>query len=429
MRKLKILIVTYHPWRENISVGNTLDNIFTGLEDKLEFANIYIRDDQPSSRLVSRFFHISEKELAKSIFSRKSVGKEFVDTRKVYAEHFPSWYNVARRKRWDLMLLVQDLIGVMGCWQSEALDKFVDKFDPDLIFGPLGRMPVSNNIMTYISKKKCVPLITYPWDDHYSLHKRSWSPLFWLRLFIEREAIRKCAKQSEFLYCISSLMQKEYNQYFSKKCKLLYKGYDFLKKPNIKKADKIIKIIYMGNIGAGRWKLLAKVVKAINEINTNGTKIQMNIFTLSPKSKRMSKLLNIGESHLMEPVPESAKMSTLAEADVLLHVEPIATKERLMYRLSFSTKIVDYLYCAKCILAIGGNTASMQYLIENNAGIVENNANNIKKRLMDLTQNQSLITEWAERAWECGVKNHKIDSIQETVYNDFRRIVNEYTNK
>ena len=60
-RKIRVLVVTYHPWREDISVGNTLSNIFRGMEDKVDFFNIYIRDDKPSTKLVKRFFHISEK--------------------------------------------------------------------------------------------------------------------------------------------------------------------------------------------------------------------------------------------------------------------------------------------------------------------------------------------------------------------------------
>lgn len=429
-RKIRILVVTYHPWREDISSGNTLSNIFNGMEDKLEFANVFIRDDKPCNLIVSRFFNISEKGLAKSIFSQHPVGEEVKavgdNERK---ENFSASYNAARRMRWDILLFAQDIIGLLGNWKSEGLDNFVDDFKPDLIFGPLGRMPVSNNIMTYLSKKHNVPLVTYPWDDHYSLYKRSWSPIFWIKLFVERKAIRRCALQSKYLYCITSLMQKEYSIYFKKECRLLYKGYDFDKKPMIKQPSEALKIIYMGNIGSGRWKVLAKVVNDINEVNCNKKRMELYIYTLSPKSKEMERLLNDGDSHLMSPVPESVKMQVLKEADVLLHVEPTTTKDRLMFRLSFSTKLVDYLYNAKCILALGGHSASMQYLQENDAGIVELDEKNIKNRLTELMENPNLIMEYSEKAWLCGVKNHKIETIQSNVYNDFVNVVEFYANK
>lgn len=420
---IRVLVVTYHPWREDISVGNTLSNIFDGMEDMIEFANIYVRDDKPSNKLVGRFFNISEKGLAKSIMTRKPVGKEeeaVGETEK--KENFSASYNAARRMRWDSLLLAQDLIGIWGVWKSKALDEFVTSFNPDLIFGPLGRMPVGNNIMTYLSKKYNCPLVTYPWDDHYSLHKKSWSPIFWMKLFVERNSIRKCAKQSKYLYCITSLMQEEYAKYFDKECRLLYKGFDFDNKPEIKHPNNVLKMIYMGNIGSGRWQILAEVATAINELNVDGKKLEMYVYTLSPKSAEMEKALNVGASHLMEPVPSSEKMKTLKEADVLLHVEPTTTKDRLMFRLSFSTKLVDYLYNAKCILAMGGDTASMQYLIENNAGIVEMDETKIKDRLMELVDKPSMIVDYAEKAWDCGVRNHKISTIQERLYNDFKQI-------
>lgn len=39
--QIKVLVVTYLPWSNDISVGNTLSNIFKGMEDRIEFANIY----------------------------------------------------------------------------------------------------------------------------------------------------------------------------------------------------------------------------------------------------------------------------------------------------------------------------------------------------------------------------------------------------
>ena len=113
IKKTKILVVTYHPWRDDISVGNTLSNIFDGMEDRIEFANVYVRDDKPSNKLVGKFFNISEKGLAKSIITRTATGKvvePVAETEK--KENFSASYNAARRMRWDSMLLVQDMIGI-----------------------------------------------------------------------------------------------------------------------------------------------------------------------------------------------------------------------------------------------------------------------------------------------------------------------------
>lgn len=419
------MVVSYLPWREDINVGNTLSNIFSGMEDKMEFANIYFRDDNPNTNLAKRFFQISEKSMLRNILSRKPIGKEiYLRDLKKNNSSFSNAYNNARRLRWDIFLLMQDMIGILANWKSPELDTFVQDYAPDIIFGPLGRMPVSNNLMTYLSRNYGIPLISFPWDDHYSLHKYSFSPVFWIKTFIERHAIRKCAKQSVFLYTISHLMQNEYSVYFNKECKVLQKGYKFVKGPSKAVTSQCLKMIYMGNIGSGRWKILSKMVEVINELNLSEKRIELYIYTLSPKSASMVRKLNYGYSFLMPPVENSEIMNILNSADILLHVEPVAKKDRLFFRLSFSTKLVDYFYNSKCILALGGETASIRYLRDNDAAIVESNLENIKDVLSYIITNPSIVNTYAEKSWACGLRNHNIELIQDNLYKDFYRIKN-----
>lgn len=422
-RKLRILVVTYLPWSNDISVGNTLSNIFRGMEDKLEFANIYFREDIPNNDIVSRFFNISEKQLAKSIIKKKSIGQE-IFPKTTEKKEFSSKYNKARSMRWDSMLLVQDLIGILGYWKSKALDEFVDSFQPDLVFGPLGRVPVSNNLMRYVSKKFEIPLITYPWDDHYSLKKVAFSPFFWIKTFVERHAIRKCADQSEYLYGITQSMCEEYARYFHKNFKVLYKGYIFDKMPEIKETTIPLKFIYMGNLGSGRWQVLGRMAEAINEINRKeGKKAEMYVYSMSPKTSVMIKALNQGDSHLMPPVDNDEVLSTMRSADVLVHVEPTSLKDKLFFRLSFSTKLVDYFFNARCIFALGGETGSIKYLRDNDAAIVETDVHKIKGQIERLIYQPGLVEKYAIKAWECGLEHHQIKSIQEGIYSDFYNVI------
>lgn len=422
-RKIRVLVVTYLPWSNEISVGNTLSNIFRGMEDRLEFANIYFREDNPNNDIVSHFFNISEKQLAKSIFDRKAVGHEVHPEETPQKKSFSNRYNKARSMRWDSMLLAQDMIGVLGKWKSNALNEFVEHFQPDFVFGPLGRVPVSNNLMRYVSTKYDIPLVTYPWDDHYSLKKVAFSPFFWIKTFVERHAIRKCAKQSEFLYGITQTMCDEYARYFHKDIKVLYKGYDFGEMPEIKKFTIPLKFIYMGNLGSGRWQVLGKLAEAINEINKKGKKVEMLVYSMSPKTEAMKKALDNGDSHLMPPVDNKDVLATMKSADVLVHVEPALLKDRLFFRLSFSTKLVDYFFNARCILALGGDTSSIRYLRDNDAAIVETDVCKIKEQIERLVNQPDLVSEYAEKAWDCGLRNHQIQEIQDGIYSDFCNVI------
>ena len=73
--------------------------------------------------------NISEKGLAKSIITRTATGKvvePLAETEK--KENFSASYNAARRMRWDSMLLVQDIIGILGVWKSKAFWSHDDQY-------------------------------------------------------------------------------------------------------------------------------------------------------------------------------------------------------------------------------------------------------------------------------------------------------------
>ena len=76
-RKIRVLVITHAPWRNDTSIGNSYSNIFAEMDDRIEFAQLYIRDGMPENCLVHQYFHISEKQLLKSILSRKPVGRNF----------------------------------------------------------------------------------------------------------------------------------------------------------------------------------------------------------------------------------------------------------------------------------------------------------------------------------------------------------------
>jgi len=60
-RKIKVLVITHSSWRNDTSVGNSYSNIFVGMDDRIEFVQIYIRDGIPENNLVHKYFKISEK--------------------------------------------------------------------------------------------------------------------------------------------------------------------------------------------------------------------------------------------------------------------------------------------------------------------------------------------------------------------------------
>lgn len=429
-KKIKILVVTYLPWREDNNIGNSYSNIFNGTDiDKYEFAHIFVRDGMPQNKLCHEYYHISEKSLMKRfLVKRTTVGKYFhVDECKDQSkDQFSKMYNKARILRWEIFFWIRDLVGWPYFWKESQFEEFLDKFKPDIVFGTLSAYPIISNMMCYISKSRNIPLVTYPWDDHYTLNRTCWSPIFWIRRFQGRYFQRKSVKQSSYMYVISNLMQDEYTKIFKKDCRLLFKGHVFENDKVIGyKMHKPINILYMGNIGGGRWKAIAVLAQAVKRLNEKcgEQKIVLNIYTLSPKDKEIMAALNIeGSSYLNDSVPNEKVNETMDGADILLHAEPFEKKDYQYYRASFSTKLVDYFYRAKSIMSIGGMTASTDYLIRNDATIYVNKTD-IDRILELIVRNPQILEEYAHKSWDCGVRNHQISSIQKRMYNDFKRII------
>lgn len=435
-RKIRILVVTYLPWREDNNIGNSYSNIFKDTEDKYEFAHIYIRDGLPQNKLVKEYYHISEKGLMKHLWKPSTkVGKymHIENSLNTPKDTFSSAYNRMRILRWQIFFLGRSIIGASNCWKNESFDDFFNTFKPDVIFGTLPTEPLVSNIMIYVKNRLDIPLITYPWDDYYSLNHSNLSPVFWIRKFMSRHYLRKTAANSEFLYVISDVMKHEYENIFHKECKLLFKGHHF-DSPRYETVDVKfpIKMVYIGNIGGGRWKTLSALAHAAKEINDKeGKKIfQLDVYTLSPKSNEIMKGLNIeGTSRINEPVANEDVATVMGNAHILLHVEPFRKSEYQFYRASFSTKLVDYFYAARCILAVGGMTASTDYLKSRDAAICVTDPKGISETLDKIKTCPELITEYAKKSWECGVNNHQIKVIQEKMYNDIKQTIEYYGNK
>ena len=281
--------------------------------------------------------------------------------------------------------------------------------------------------MLYAKEKTKAELITYPWDDWYRINSNAISPFYYARIHLERHYIKKCANKCRYLYTITEQMKDEYEIVFGKSCKVLRKGYDFTYAPQItENIQKDLKLIYAGNIGDNRWKVLAAIAQAISKSNSkNETKMCQYIYTLTPITNEMKNKLEVsGASKLMGGVSSSEISDIMDSADILIHVEPTDKIKLENCRLSFSTKIVDYLYKGKCILAVGGENASMKYLKNNDAAIVVNNMDELNNVLQEICNNPELVNEYGKKARECGIKNHDINKIQNMIYEDFYNAIN-----
>ena len=434
--KIKILVISQVPWREENSVGNSFSNIFGGIEN-IKIANIYCGVGLPNTNLVKKFHQTNERMLLKNILSKKNkAGFTFqnnvAEVNNQVSEDATkdvSKFKFFQKNRFLIFLWLREIIWRFGRWKSPEMKKFIDDFNPDIIFLPIFYPVFMNRIGLFVQKYSNKKMVGYISDDHYTLKQYSLNPFFWIDRLINRSFVKKAIDKCEILYVISDIQKQDYDKCFQKNCKILYKGANFDDINNFDKKTQIskpIQFLFSGNIIAGRYKTLGEIGIALDKINSNGVKAILTIYTNSILTNHMKKVLSCKSIQLKEPVSYSEILKIQANSDVLVHVESFNKKERLLVRQSFSTKIVDYLKASKCIFAVGTKeTASINYLIKNNAAVVATNSIEIEIKLLEIINNTNKIEEFSKLAYNCGKRNHQINVIQENLYNDFIKIAHK----
>lgn len=425
---MKILFVSASPINAEVSVGNTFLNI---MPDNIEKASIYTKKGLPDKR-IDKAFCINEKMIINRILGReKCAGKiitgRYGEDKRLNNKAYTSdeVVNFARKKRYTVFFWLQNILWLVDVWKTSLLKKFVKDFDADIVFTVLNNNIYLNRLILYILKISGKPLVLYAWDNNYCWNKYQCSPLKWINQFFERIYMRKIVDKAQKFYVISDIQKEDYEQIFHQKCTVLTKGADFTESAPVKRRyNEPLQMVYTGNIGNNRWKSLGMLVNVVEQLNHNKIQIQLSIYTATPLTGEMQKALSVkGCSTVMGSVSADKIPEIQSNADILVHVEAFDAKNKFAVRQSFSTKIVDYLASARCILAIGPkDIASIHYFVKNEAGFVASSEGEIMKCLEKIIQNPKLLAEYGEKAYDSGKRNHNKEKITEILTGDFINI-------
>ena len=394
--------------------------------DDVELASVYTRSGAPDKE-ISQAFCITEKMLIRNLIKNTPVGIQVEsadnsEKQKVQStKNEQKLFNFIKGRRWRIFFWIQDFIWKIGRWKSPELKKFVEEYNPDIVFTLLSDSVILNKLILHIVKLANKKLVLYAWDNNYSLKQFQLSPLYWIRHLKNRKAMRKVVEKTDLLYVISDVQKTDYEKAFNRECKILTKGADFSTEAPVKKEyNQPLQMVYTGNIGMNRWKSLGAIASTLEKINENGVKAQLRIYTGNSVTTKISKALNKGKSSfVMGSVTADEVLKIQDEADMLVHVESKDLKNKLLVRQSFSTKIVDYLKSARPILAYGPkDVASIHYFIKNDCGIVASDEKELYEKLKSVVDNTKELNLLAKKSYECGRKNHNKSDIYEMLRKD-----------
>lgn len=423
---MKILFISMSPIQKGVSIGNTFLNVFEDFPD-VQFFSVYTKNGYPDSS-IERAFQITDKQLLKRLLHRtKTVGRTVPE--RDGQENAPAedkMVTFARKKRYIPMFWAQSLLWLPPYWKSEALHTFLDEVQPDLLFTILSDSVPLNKLIWHIQCYLQKPLVVYAWDNNYTLQLGLTSPLVFLNRCINRHYMRKTVQKAEQLYVISEIQKQDYEKAFGVSCKILTKSADFSGKPPVKsKYNSPLQLVVTGNIGTNRWKSLAIIAEALEQINQNGVRAQLRIYTATPLTAKMEKALKKGDSSfIMGSVPANEVPKIQEAADILVHVEALDLKNRLAVRQSFSTKLVDYFKAARPILAVGPReVASIDHLIRNDCALICQTVAEVQRALESVLDNPDKLNDLSKKAFACGKRNHNTVTMHQMLQTDLERIV------
>ena len=424
----KVLVIGINAWRED-GTAHTLMDIFR-CWDPERVALVYTRADMPNTEVCHRYFQISESQVLKSVLKPwMKVGREVKNTpstngAEISAEH--ARYASAHKKSSSLLPLLREIVWKFGHWKTPALRKFVQDFNPDIVFVPIYPTVYMGWIQKYIIKLTGKPTVCYLADDNYSYDSCN-GLLSYLHRFWLRQQVGPLARGSKQMFVIVDKEKEDTDSRFGTNSVILTKSLDFTGKsyqPHTPNSP--LKFVYTGSMIIGRDKTLAMLADTINKANeeTGSIKAELYIYSQTEPKEDVLSRINRAASHFCGQISRDEVLKVQREADVVVFAEALSGKESNAAKLSFSTKITDYLSNGKCILAIGKNDiAPIDYFRRNDSALIATSVEEIEKRVREIITNPGLTDEYGRKAFDCAVKNHEKGMMNERFINTMKKAV------
>ena len=412
----KVLVVGTNAWRAD-GTAHTLMDIFSCWNPE-RVALIYSRADLPNTTVCNRFFQISESEVLKSVFKPwMKVGRKVENTlaaNSVEAKLEHNRYQQVHKKGSSLLPFLREIVWVLGHWRTPALRKFVKDFNPDILFIPIYPTVYMGLIQKCIIKLTGKPTVCYLADDNYSYDSCrgliSYLHRFWLR-----RQVGPIASNCKQMFVIVEKEKEDTDQRFGTDSVILTKSINFGGKTYQQHSlNNPLRFVYTGSLVIGRDKTLAVVADAINRVNQGGIKAELFIYSQTEPNEVMMSKLNKGASHFCGRISREKVKEVQQEADVVVFAEALSGKEANAAKLSFSTKITDYISNGKCVLAIGKeDIAPIDYFKRNDAAVIACSEEDVFKQVKYIVENPDVINDYGKKAFDCAVRNHEKGMVEE----------------
>lgn len=415
---MRVLTLSNIEWADSNAFGNTMSNLFSGIPD-VELASLYRRSSLPNNNVCKKYYKISNTSIIKNFFSPKRIGNYFETN-----DYKPETVNVNLEKEAisfihkyrlnRILYFFEDIICSTRKWENDNFKKFINDFNPDVVFSftkaSKTHLLFLKTIIKHIPNCKHVTFIVDDICAAYNSKKYE---------KIIGEQLQLASK----VYAITPSLKRKYEELFDVNIDVLTKGCDF-SLPVTKKHNSVKTIVYAGNLLYGRDKTLIKLGQVIKQHNKNAeNKLFLRIYSPTVVDDNIKNKMNIlGASEFLGAKPYSEIVEILNSADIVLHVESFEEEQKNLVKYSFSTKITDCMQSGSVLFSIGPEDLASIEATKNIEGAFC--AFDLKELnvIIDQIANADLY-EKAKSIRAYAIEHFAIEHIQEKIINDFKRII------
>ena len=420
---MKVLVISRNAWDITNSIGNTLSNFFTGIED-LEFANIYFRSSHPDNNNCKLYYRVTEKDIIRNWFSPHKLGEKFLRdnankksdaTDKELKEK--SLIRFIQKNNLKLAYKLSDFLWYSKKWLNDNLKDFVEEFKPDVVFTFVKSAPQYYLTVKFLKENFGIPVFSWIADDEYTVLKKKHktNEINNLKYILESSSVvTGCTKE----------ICDYYNSVFGCNATPLYKGC-FFSAPVKSTVNSSVKLVYAGNLLYGRFDIIKKISDSLEKIDKGQKKVSFEIYSNTLLSKKDQKYLKQNScTEYMGKQDYDFIVNRLADADIVLHVESFDLEQILKTKYSFSTKIIDCLQSGNVMLAVGpSDVASIKYIKKIPGSYTIDNLSNLDDRLKELLDDFKNFVSRAAQSREFALNCHNAIKNSKEVKRILKKIV------
>ncbi len=392
----RILLIASEPYRSD-STARYLSTFFGGWDEE-KIAQFYTVDTLPVEGFCRKYYRITDMEMIRSLLQgRKAIGRrvelgEEAPAERKKKKRFFSFFKSFNDH--PTMLLFRSLLWRRR-WDTEDFRRFVDEFDPELLFFPMGRNLYDAEIALAIAERRGIPLVTFLPDDSYYRYRAKLWPF--ARLYRRRlKRLLLCLFSSSLsIFSSCDKMKEQYESDFGVPLSTVH--FSSAITTDGEEARDPYRFAFLGSPGYGRWRSLLLLGETLQKISPD---YYIDVYAKPHDNEKYEKALAACPAiRLHQAVPYHEVVRVMKSSRFVLHIEDFQEKNKKVTRYSLSTKISDCLASGACPVAFGpAEVGSIDYLQKCGGAFVCTDEASLLQELSYLLGHPEVEKEIRERA-------------------------------